>query len=137
MPENFILYFIAGFILLDVLIFFYVLRHRKSRKNKFNHDFYQTHWGALQNTFKFSPNQALMEADKLFDHAMKDLGYTGTFVDKFKKAQTLIFNSQQIWNAHKLRNRIAHEAGFQPQKEQVQFALNSFRRGLMDLGVNL
>lgn len=135
---NFILIIIAGFIFFDLLIVFYILRQRrKAQRARFNHSFYQTQWQTLANNLQFAPNQALLEADKLFDHAMRDLGYEGTFVEKFQKAQKLLINPQPIWNAHKLRNQIAHEAGFQPKSQQIQSSVNAFRKGLIDFGVDL
>ncbi len=135
--ENLIYYFIAGFVLLDLIIVFYVLQKRRKKSSKFNHSFYKTHWQSIENTFKFSPDQAIIEADKLFDHAMKDLGYTGTFVDKFKKAQEITFAPQLIWDAHKLRNNIAHQPGFKSKSNQSKMAISAFRRGLLDFGVKL
>lgn len=132
---NLIITAISVFILLDVLIVFYIFWKRKSKSNRFNHSFYQTHWRSIQNTAQFAPAQAILEADKLFDHAMKDLGYQGTFVDKFKKLQFSVSQRQPIWDAHKLRNRIAHEPGAKVKSAQTH--INAFARGLRDLGVQI
>jgi len=126
---------VVGFVLLDAIIVFYIFWRKRNRKARFDHSFYQTQWQNLDNISQSSPAQALLEADKLFDHAMRDLGYAGTFVEKFQKAQSLVRDSQPIWNAHKLRNRIAHEAGFQIDARQIRSVLSAFRKGLSDFGV--
>jgi hypothetical protein len=55
---------------------------------------------------------AVMEADKLADHAFKTIGYAGeTFADRLRSAQKSIDQSlyNEIWQGHKVRNLIAHE----------------------------
>ena len=56
---------------------------------------------------------AVMEADKLVDYAMKVQGYAGqTFADRLKNAQVNLSQSlnNEIWHGHKIRNQIAHES---------------------------
>jgi hypothetical protein len=40
-----------------------------------------------------------------------------------------------IWRAHKLRNALAHEVGFDLVPSQAKEALSDFERGLRALGV--
>lgn len=56
---------------------------------------------------------AVMEADKLVDQVLKLKGYPGeTFADRLKFAEKHLDWSlyQNIWEGHKIRNRIAHES---------------------------
>ncbi len=54
---------------------------------------------------------AIIEADSILDEILKEVGYVGeTLADKLKSAGDgdVI---QQAWEAHKVRNMIAHEGG--------------------------
>jgi hypothetical protein len=39
-----------------------------------------------------------------------------------------------VWNAHKLRNQIAHESGFKVEYHQAKHALAVYKTALRDLG---
>jgi hypothetical protein len=81
---------------------------------------------------------AMLDADKLFDQAMKQSGIPGeTMGDRLKNArQSFDRNTyDNVWRAHKLRNTMAHEIGFDLVPSQVREALSDFERGLRELGV--
>ena len=48
--------------------------------------------------------------------------------DKMKKHNKLFRNTDAIWSAHKMRNRLAHEVGYHPNKLEMEKAINSFHR---------
>jgi len=79
---------------------------------------------------------SINEADKLLDHAMKQLGYpaAGTMGDRLKVAGKQFSNLDAVWRAHKLRNALAHEVGFDLVPSQAREALADFEQGLRDLG---
>lgn len=55
---------------------------------------------------------AVIEADKLVDFVLKAKGYSGeTFADRLRSAEKYIDRNQyqSIWDAHKIRNQIAHD----------------------------
>jgi hypothetical protein len=83
--------------------------------------------------------QAINEADKLFDHAMRQQGLSGdTMGERLKSARNRIGDRDiydHIWRAHKLRNALAHEVGFDLVPSQAKEALADFERGLRTLGV--
>ena len=79
--------------------------------------------------------QAVSEADKLFDYVMKTQGYPGeTMADRLRVSQSKLSDRNAVWNAHKLRNALAHEVGFDLVASHAQEALRGFERGLKDLG---
>ncbi len=47
--------------------------------------------------------------DTCLDLALGELGFGGNLGDKLKKAGPRIPNLQAVWEAHKLRNHLAHE----------------------------
>ena len=55
--------------------------------------------------------EAIIEADIMLDEALTNQGYAGdTVSDKLKTAEQLTFpHLQDAWEAHKVRNQIAHE----------------------------
>jgi hypothetical protein len=98
-------------------------------------------WGTIQTISAGGPSglkNAVSEADKLVDYALKQQGFPGeTMADRLKAARTS-FSSYSfydgIWRAHKLRNALAHEVGFDFVPSQAREALTDFERGLKDLG---
>lgn len=99
-------------------------------------------WATIQTISAGGPaglKNALSEADKLFDHALKQQGYPGETMAERLKAAKSNFSSYSfydgIWRAHKLRNALAHEVGFDLVPSQAREALGDFERGLKDLGV--
>lgn len=55
---------------------------------------------------------AVLEADKLIDHILKLKGYAGeTFADRLRAAENHMDAAtyQRLWEAHKVRNQIAHQ----------------------------
>ena len=78
---------------------------------------------------------AINEADKLFDYVLKQLGYPGEkMADRLKLAGPRFVNRNNVWRAHKLRNALAHEVGFDLVVSQAKEALADFEQGLKDLG---
>lgn len=80
---------------------------------------------------------AVSEADKLFDHVLREAGFKGnTMADRLRSAKGSFAYAtyDSIWQAHKLRNALAHEVGFDLVKSQADEALQNFEKGLKELG---
>ncbi len=81
--------------------------------------------------------QAVVRADKFFDTQLRQGGAKGqTFADRLRSWEDH-FNKntyQMIWQAHKLRNQIAHDQEHKPSVNECKNALGKFRRGLENLG---
>lgn len=78
---------------------------------------------------------SISEADKLFDHVLRQQSFRGdTMAERLKQAQTRLSNRDSVWRAHKLRNALAHDVTFDLVPSQVKGALRDFERGLKDLG---
>lgn len=81
--------------------------------------------------------QALIFADRSLDSALKDLVDGQTMGGRLKNAKNL-FNPQsydKIWQAHKLRNSLVHESGFEAQGFIIKSAVKSLKDGLVELGI--
>lgn len=78
---------------------------------------------------------AVLHADKLFDQAMRERGIAGnTLAERLKNSKSRFRNINAVWNAHKLRNQIAHDDHVMITRRQTDGALAAFRAALIDLG---
>jgi hypothetical protein len=64
------------------------------------------------------------------------LGYSGSLGDKLKKCGSNFHDLNGLWEAHKTRNKIAHEIGFKLEKRECERMLSKFIRAFKDLGIN-
>lgn len=95
-------------------------------------------WQQIEQTSQHGEHglkQAVSDADKLLDQVLKQRGFKGeTMADRLRSAQHLFSNKQNIWDAHKIRNAIAHEVNYDLPMNRGQKALADLYRGLSDLG---
>ena len=101
-------------------------------------DKYRSRWLAItQNAGSSSDSWqlAIIQADKLLDQALKERGVNGeTLGERLKNAKPLLSNLDDVWRAHKLRNRIAHEPDATVSKRNASESLKIFKRALTELG---
>lgn len=86
-----------------------------------------------------SSRSAIFEADKLLDAALIQSGFRGdTMGERLKSARSHFGNNvvyQGLWDAHKMRNALAHEIGFDVPKPVALEQLAKFKAGLQFLKV--
>lgn len=81
---------------------------------------------------------AISEADKLVDAAFQTVGIRGTTMgERLKNAESRLSGGlyQRVWEAHKLRNALAHEVGVQVSAAEAKQAVATFREALYKLGI--
>jgi Ca2+/Na+ antiporter len=81
---------------------------------------------------------AIIEADIILEEILEDSGYAGiTIGEKLKSASATSFVTlQDAWEAHKVRNKIAHQGGdFVLTKKLAQETINQYRRVFAEFGV--
>jgi hypothetical protein len=100
-----------------------------------------TRWATIEAMAQGTGNDlrnAVSEADKLFDHYLLQTGLARSSMGERLKAARPRFSSYEIydavWKAHKLRNALAHDVGFDLVASQARQAVADFGRGLKDLG---
>src|SRR3989338_6544681 len=73
---------------------------------------------------------AILEADIILNELLDMQGYKGeTIADKMKQVDRNKFNSiESAWDAHKIRNRIAHEGGLTLTPREVRNAITLYER---------
>ena len=99
---------------------------------------FKNEWNDIMVLFKDSKTQpmSIVHADKLLDHALKCLGYAGdTMADRLIAAKQRLKHKDEVWNAHKLRNKIVHESLHEPSEKQIKVALQGYYKTFKDLGV--
>lgn len=78
----------------------------------------------------------VINADKLLDHTMKMRRIPGdTMGDRLKRAKGYFDKNlyNRIWEAHKLRNQLAHEHNVTLKVQQAQEAIHSLLSGIRHL----
>lgn len=126
------------FISVVVLFGFFLILLRRRRKSLSNEQlqYIKAHWIRIIDSFDSHSEQAVMDADKLLDYALKCYGYEGHLGEKLKVAKGRFSDLDGVWSAHKLRNTLAHEL-VQLSKDDGRRALRQFKQGLNDLGAKL
>jgi hypothetical protein len=112
-----------------------VLRSDLSRKKA------QEAWRTIEEHFYRGSESdlkvAILEADKLLNDALREAGVMGIQLgDRLKKADSQqIPNLNELWQAHKLRNQIAHEPNFKLKRDLAEKALGIYETTLKNLGI--
>jgi len=73
---------------------------------------------------------AIIEADVMLDELVTKMGYQGANLgEKLKSVEPSDFLTlQDAWEAHKVRNAIAHEGGYELTKREARRVLNLFEK---------
>jgi hypothetical protein len=131
--NNIVLTIIGIFVLFVIVLI--VLVVKKMRGRKLSDASKQKVGNAWRHALSISdPVRRVMEADKVLDLALTELGYKGTLGEKLKKAGPRFSDVNAVWRAHKLRNTLAHETGAHANQNDVNAAIRTFERALADLG---
>ncbi|MFO0882559.1 MAG: hypothetical protein U0491_03880 [Candidatus Saccharimonadales bacterium] len=99
---------------------------------------FKNEWNDVMLLFKEKKTQpmSIVHADKLLDEALKCLGYSGnTMAERLIGAKAKLQHRDEVWNAHKLRNKIVHETMHEPSEKQMKVALQGYYKTFKDLGV--
>lgn len=81
--------------------------------------------------------QAVSQADRFVDHVMSLVGGRGpSFADRLRSLEGKLgqLAYQNLWDAHKLRNQLAHEHGRVATVVEAKRALQQFRDAARQLG---
>ncbi len=83
--------------------------------------------------------QALITADKSLDNALKDVVEGENMGERLKKSENLYSRDlyNKLWEAHKVRNSLVHESGYEPPHFVVTESINNLKEGLKVLGIRV
>ncbi|MFH1046677.1 MAG: hypothetical protein V1738_00065 [Patescibacteria group bacterium] len=78
---------------------------------------------------------AVIEADKLLDHALKAMAMPGeTLGERLKFAAYKYPKLHEVWWAHRVRNSLVHEASFRLDRGIARKSVHSYKRALKMMG---
>ena len=84
--------------------------------------------------------QALITADRTLDTALRDISYGDAMGERLKNAKDKFRDYQVyqgVWDAHKMRNALVHEAGFEQPYFVLKESIEKLKTGLRSMGVAL
>lgn len=127
----------AAILIIGALLFALITFGKKGRS--LDVEKYRSRWMTIEQSMtrdnEASYHMAILNADKLVDQALQDIGFSGqTMGERLKSAKTALPHRDNIWAAHKLRNRIAHEPDARISYDHARRALAQFKQTLKDLG---
>ncbi len=133
-----IIFFFSAILIFAGLLFTFISLTRRSPR-ALDLDKYRSRWMSIETRLKRDDENSyvvcIMEADKLLDQALRDRGLAGnTMAERMKQCQGKWTNGNGVWAAHKLRNRLAHEADVRVDYDRTRQALVAYKQGLKDMG---
>ncbi|MBU2524747.1 hypothetical protein KKG71_06165 [Patescibacteria group bacterium] len=114
-----------------------LIKMKGSKIGAANQRYFAQQWKRVMLDKYANPARAIMDADKILDKVMAQLGYSGHLGEKLKRSRSIFGDINGVWRAHKLRNKLAHELDFRPSKREIDDALANFKRALTDLGLKI
>ena len=80
---------------------------------------------------------AVIEADNLFDSLLRQMAFEGKDMgERLEKLNnTQLTCLEEVWLAHKTRNKIVHEPGYHLGYSEAENAIESFEKAFKELGV--
>lgn len=126
-------------VLVIIAALVYILYSFRARRNKtLDHAYYKKEWAKILKgvgTGEQGWRLAIIDADKLLDLALKQHGAKGgSMSDRLRDRTKLFGHYNELWAAHKLRNRLVHEPGGKLTKQLTSRALKQFQTALKELG---
>ncbi|MFH1444743.1 MAG: hypothetical protein ABIG34_05155 [Candidatus Peregrinibacteria bacterium] len=118
------LFLLAAFAVMSLVYVVWMLRRRIAKIPQLQKDRLRAAWNEVIE--RRDPARRVLEAENICDAVLKALGYTGTFAEKLQKAGPRLDRIDDIWNAHRLRNKIAHEVNTRVSAAQSDRALQAF-----------
>ena len=129
-------------VLVDLFKFIFGLLFKtKKKQNRKNLDIHHKEWVEINNDSKStSPavlKHTLVRADKSLDNVLKEVTKGNTMGERLISGKHLFSENtyQEIWSAHKIRNSMVHETGFEPPVYVLTRAINQLKKGVKELGV--
>lgn len=121
------------------LFFLVAIVLKGNHGHSFDVEDYQTRWLKIQNGLvKGNANSyaiAVLEADKLLDRALVEMGAPGkTMAERIKRTENRFSQISHIWHAHKIRNQVAHANDYILDYNTASRALSAYKQALKDLG---
>lgn len=122
----------GGLVLLILL-----MRFASKNSHALDKKYYSNHWTKIEETFGLGDSGmriAVIDADKLVDHALKQTNVPGKTMGERMKRANYLKSINNLWTAHKLRNKLVHEPDTVPKKSEMRSALGTYKKTLKEMG---
>lgn len=118
-----------------VLIWLIIIRRRSGIEQNLNTKSVQEKWAEIEGLLSHNSDAAcklaVIEADKLMDSALKGAkARGGTMGERLRYMASLHPQMRPVWEAHNLRNELAHNSHYILRKNDAERALKIFKEGL-------
>lgn len=117
---------IAGIVLLLGIIVMVLMTHRKRKLSGAAKKQILGEWKVVASMH--DPARQILEADKVLDHLLRELGFTGSVGDMLKAAGPILPDIDQLWDAHRIRNNLAHEIGVTIKEQELSRTMRAYER---------
>lgn len=135
-----VIYVLLGVLVVAAVVWWLVARggKRYGLNESDKHQVKET-WANIEATLQEDNESAyarvIVEADKLLDFALKQRGVPGEAMgERLRNGKRFLKSIDGVWQAHKLRNQLAHDMGTKLNRNEVERALKWFKQGLKELG---
>jgi hypothetical protein len=107
MWENFLFYFIFGvIILLGIWLLWYFGRPKKRWLTSQKITYYKNQ---IKRVRENSSTERILQYDKILSYILAEYGYEWTLGDQLKSRPHELYDIEEVWRLHKLRNKLAHD----------------------------
>lgn len=90
----------------------------------------------IQQGSETSSKLAVIEADKLIDHVLRHMGFSGSSLGERLRVASYKFEKlRRVWWPHKIRNQVVHQADFRIDLRTAKKAVKEYGAALEELGV--
>lgn len=130
---------LLGFGLILLFLVFLKAPKKKSHFQNSGGKFSIEKWQEVQNMLIIGGpanfKQAIMDADKLVNAVLRSKVKGETMGERLKNARLLFSRDvyDGLWTAHKIRNKVAHEADFEGLSSDARLAIRNFEKALKEL----
>lgn len=118
-----------------IFVIWLIARRRRSALEPTSLEKIEETWRQIEELVKqnqpMSWKMAILEADKILDYALKSLALPGQ--DLGERLRVAHYNYpavNEVWPAHKMRNRLVHETDYQITQREAARAIEQYRRTL-------
>ncbi len=125
-------------IVLAVTIMSLIMLNSKHVPRGIDKKYFIQEWADISELYKDEKTRTLsiIHADKLLDEALKCLAFKGNSMgERLVSAKTRLKHRDEVWAAHKMRNKLVHEPNYKPTEKSTHNALRGYYLTFKDLGV--
>ncbi|KKR07866.1 MAG: hypothetical protein UT32_C0006G0013 [Parcubacteria group bacterium GW2011_GWC2_39_14] len=130
---------IVGIVIVIALFVVSFYLSRRLHRLEIDHKFFKERWQQIEDLLLKKGNEmnyklAIIEADKLLDHALTILNFPGkTTAERLQFATYKHADLKHVWWAHKVRNMVVHEVKYEINSGSTRKVISLFKRALKTL----